>query len=73
MDFTESLARAKGSKRIVLDVEIESEGARRFYKRLGFIEEKFVTDKSYCKRFGFQGSIRMAKSIAIQQKNEKVF
>lgn len=72
MDFAESLAKTKGLKRIVLDVEIENEGARRFYKRLGFIEAKFVTDKNYCKRFSFRGSIRMVKSIATQQKNTNV-
>jgi len=66
MDFAESLAKSKGFRRILLDVELENEGARRFYKRLGFIEAKFVTDKDYCKRFGIQGSVRMVKSIAPQ-------
>lgn len=63
MDFAEGLAKTKGLKRIVLDVEIENEGALRLYKRLGFMEAKYVTEKKYCKRFGFQGSIRMVKSI----------
>ncbi len=69
MVFAENMAKSKGLKRMLLDVEIENEGARRFYKRLGFREAKFVTDKSYCKRFGIKGSIRMVKSIAIQKKN----
>jgi ribosomal protein S18 acetylase RimI-like enzyme len=64
MEFAENQARAKGLKRLALDVEIENEGARRFYKRLGFQQAKVVTAPSYCKRFNFQGSIRMAKAIA---------
>ena len=69
MVFAENMAKSKGLKRMLVDVEIENEGACRFYKRLGFMEAKFVTDKNYCKRFGIQGSIRMVKSIAIQKKN----
>lgn len=64
MDFAETLAKAKALERVVLDVEIGNERARRLYKRLGFMEAKFAIDKKYCKKFGFQGSIRMVKSIA---------
>jgi len=64
MEFGENQARAKGLKRLALDVEIENEGARQFHQRLGFHEAKVVTEPSYCKRFNFQGSIRMAKAIA---------
>ncbi len=63
MEFAENQARAKGLKRVVLDVEIENEGAQRFYQRLGFQTAKVVTDPSYCKRFNFQGSMRMVKLV----------
>ncbi len=64
MEFAESQARAKKLKRVLLDVEIENEGARRFYERLGFQEAKIVNDYNYCQRFGFQGSIRVVKPLA---------
>ena len=64
MEFAENQARTKGLKRIALDVEIENEGARQFYQRLGFQEAKVVTKPSYCKRFSFQGSIRVVKAIS---------
>jgi ribosomal protein S18 acetylase RimI-like enzyme len=63
MEFAENQARAKGLKRVTLSVGIENEGARRLYERLGFQTIKVVADSSYCKRFNFQGSIRMAKPI----------
>ena len=63
MEFAASQARAKELKGLALDVEIENEGARRFYQRLGFQEIKVVTNPSYCKRFNFQGSIRMEKPV----------
>ena len=58
MEFAENQARAKGLKRMTLSVEIENEGARRLYERLGFQTIKVVADSSYCKRFNFQGSIQ---------------
>ena len=63
IEFAESQARAKWLKRVTLDVEVENEGARRLYERMGFQAIKVVTEPSYCKRFNFQGSIRMAKPI----------
>jgi ribosomal protein S18 acetylase RimI-like enzyme len=57
-------ARSKGLKRIVLDVLIENQGARQFYERVGFREVKRITDPRFCRWFGVQGSIRMAKDIA---------
>ena len=63
IEFVESQALAKGLKRVTLDVEIENEAARRLYERMGFQTIKVVTDPAYCKRFDFQGSIRMAKYI----------
>ena len=63
MEFAESQARAKDLKRVTLNVEIENEGARRLYERLGFQTIKVVADPNYCKRFNFRGSIRMAKPI----------
>ena len=64
MEFAENQARASGLKRVVLDVEIENEGARQFYQRLGFQEAKKVTNPSYCRRFNFQGSFRVVKTIS---------
>lgn len=64
MEFAEGRARAKGLKKVVLDVLVENEGARRFYEELGFRGTKAVTDQGFCKRFGVQGSIRMVKPIA---------
>jgi len=63
MEFAENQARAKGLKRIVLDVEIENEGARRLYEHLGFQTAKLVTDPDYCRRFNFHGSLQMVKLI----------
>ena len=63
MEFAEGQARTKGLKRLTLDVELDNEGARRFYKRSGFQAIKVVTDLAYCKRFGFRGSIRMVKPV----------
>jgi ribosomal protein S18 acetylase RimI-like enzyme len=64
MEFAADQARSKGLKRLVLDVLIENEGARRFYERVGFQAVKTVTDPRFCKRFGVQGSMRMVKPIA---------
>ena len=64
MEFAADQAQMKGLKRLALDVEIENEEAQRFYERLGFHKAKVVTEPSYCKRFNFQGSIRMVKIIA---------
>lgn len=63
MEFAESQAQSKGLKKLVLDVIVENEGARRFYERLGFQAVKTVTDARFCRRFGIQGSIHMVKSI----------
>jgi ribosomal protein S18 acetylase RimI-like enzyme len=63
IEFAENQARAKGLKRVTLSVEVENEGARRLYERLGFQTIEVVADPSYCRRFNFQGSIRMAKPI----------
>ena len=64
MESTADQARSKGLKRIVLDVLIENEGARQFYERVGFREVKRITDPRFCRWFGVEGSIRMAKDIA---------
>lgn len=64
MESAADQARSKGLKRIVLDVLIENEGARRFYEHMGFREVKRITDPRFCRWFGVQGSIRMAKDIA---------
>lgn len=58
-------ARSKGLKRLVLDVIIDNEGARRFYEHAGFREVKRITDPRFCRWFGVQGSIRMAKEIGV--------
>jgi ribosomal protein S18 acetylase RimI-like enzyme len=58
--------RSKGLQRLVLDVLIENEGARRFYEHMGFREVKRITDPRFCRWFGVQGSIRMTKEIAAQ-------
>lgn len=63
MEFAENQARARGLKRVVLDVEIENEGARRLYEHLGFQIAKLVTDPNYCRRFNFHGSVRMVKLV----------
>lgn len=63
IEFAENQARTKWLKRVVLDVEIENEEARRLYERLGLQTIKVVTEPSYCKRFNIQGSIRMAKTF----------
>ena len=63
MEFAGSQARAKGLKKVTLNVDIENEPARRLYERLGFQPIEMVANPSYCKRFNFQGSIRMAKAI----------
>jgi len=63
MEFAENQAQAKGLKRMVLDVDVDNEKARRLYERLGFQATKVVTEPSYCKRFNFQGSVRMTKPI----------
>jgi len=63
MEFAESRARAKGLKKVTLNVDIENEPARRLYERLGFQTIEVVAYPSYCRRFNFQGSIRMAKAI----------
>jgi len=63
MGFAAEQARSKGLKRLVLDVLIENEGARRFYEHMGFRAVKTVTDPRFCRRFGVQGSIRMVKPI----------
>jgi ribosomal protein S18 acetylase RimI-like enzyme len=65
MESAADEARSKGLKRIVLDVLIENEGARQFYERVGFREVKRITDPRFCRWFGVQGSIRLAKDIAI--------
>ena len=65
MEFAESNARASGLKRLALDVETENEVARRFYDESGFHQAKMITNPNYCKRFNFQGSIRMVKAIAV--------
>lgn len=63
MEFAANQARARGLERMLLDVEVENEGARRLYERLGFQTIKVVANLSYCKRFDFRGSIRMARPI----------
>lgn len=63
MESAADRARSKGLKRVVLDVLIDNEGARRFYERMGFREVKRITDPRFCRWFGVQGSIRMAKDI----------
>ena len=62
--FATGQAQTKGLKRLVLDAELENEGAQQFYQRLGFHEVKLVTDPSFCKRFNFQGSVRMVKATS---------
>ncbi|MBN1978119.1 MAG: GNAT family N-acetyltransferase [Anaerolineae bacterium] len=64
MESAADQARSKGLKRVVLDVLIDNEDARRFYERVGFREVKRITDPRFCRWFGVQGSIRMAKDIA---------
>jgi ribosomal protein S18 acetylase RimI-like enzyme len=64
MESAADQARSKGLKRIVLDVLIDNEGARRFYEHVGFQEVKRITDPRFCRWFGVEGSIRMAKEIA---------
>jgi ribosomal protein S18 acetylase RimI-like enzyme len=64
MESAADQARSKGLKRIVLDVLVENEDAHRFYERVGFREVKRITDPRFCRWFGVQGSIRMAKDIA---------
>ncbi len=63
MAFAADQARSKGLKRLVLDVLIENEGARRFYEGLGFQAIRTVRDSRFRRRFGVQGSMRMAKPI----------
>ena len=65
IEFAAERARSKGLKRLVLDVLIENEGARRFYERMGFRAVKTVTDPRFCRRFGVRGSIRMAKPLGV--------
>jgi ribosomal protein S18 acetylase RimI-like enzyme len=65
MESAVDQARSNGLKRIVLDVLIENKDARRFYERLGFREVKRITDPRFCRWFGVQGSICMAKEIAV--------
>jgi ribosomal protein S18 acetylase RimI-like enzyme len=64
MESAADQARSKGLKRIVLDVLVENGDARRFYEHVGFRELKRITDPRFCRWFGVQGSIRMAKDIA---------
>jgi ribosomal protein S18 acetylase RimI-like enzyme len=64
MESAADQARSKGLKRIVLDVLVENKDARRFYERVGFREVKRITDPRFCRWFGVEGSIRMAKDIA---------
>ncbi len=64
IEFAVNQARSNGLKRLVLDVLAENEGARRFYERAGFQTVEIVTNPRFCKRFGSQGSIRMAKQVA---------
>lgn len=63
IEFAETQARAKGLKMMTLDVEIENKRALRLYKCLGFQTVKEMTDPGYCKRFSFQGSMRMMKIV----------
>jgi len=63
MEFAAEQARSKGLKRLVLDVLIENEGARRFYEHAGFRAVKTVTDPHFCRRFGVRGSIRMVRPL----------
>jgi ribosomal protein S18 acetylase RimI-like enzyme len=66
MEHAADQAWSKGLKRVVLDVLIDNEGARRFYEHVGFRELKRITDPRFCRWFGVQGSIRMARDIADQ-------
>ena len=63
VEFAECQARAKRLKKVTLDVEVENEGARRLYERLGFQAIKVAAGLRYCRRFNFQGSVRMMKPI----------
>jgi len=63
VEFATAQARAKGLKRLTLDVEVENEVGRRFWESLGFQGTKTVTDQGFCKLFGIQGVTRMAKPI----------
>lgn len=63
MEYAADQARAKGLRRLVLDVFVENEGARRFYESVGFHPVKMVTDPGFCRQFGVQGSIRMLKEV----------
>jgi len=65
MEFAADQARSKGLKRLVLDVLIENEGARRFYEHVGFRAVKTVIDPRFCRRFGVHGSIRMVKLLGL--------
>jgi ribosomal protein S18 acetylase RimI-like enzyme len=64
MESAADQARSKGLNRMVLDVLIDNEGARRFYEHMGFREVKRITDPRFCRWFGVEGSIHMAKDIA---------
>ena len=61
--FAKNQARTKGLKSVMLDVMVENEGERRFYKRMGFQTIKMIANSNYCKRFNIKESIRMAKTI----------
>jgi ribosomal protein S18 acetylase RimI-like enzyme len=63
LESAASFAREKGMQRIVLDVLIDNEGARRFYEQAGFREVKRITDPGFCRWFGVAGSLRVAKDI----------
>ena len=63
VEYAAHQARCKGLNRLVLDVLIDNEGARRFYESVGFQAIKAVRDSRYCRRFGVKGSLRMAKPL----------
>ncbi len=57
----EERARKAGSRRVALDVLMENESARAFYRALGFTEEFAVQSPAITRRFGVRGRLRLTK------------
>ncbi len=59
MECMEERGRQAGARRLALDVLMENEDARAFYRALGFTEEFTVQSRLLTRRFGVRGRIRV--------------
>ncbi len=67
MECMEGRARKAGARRLTLDVLLENEGARAFYRTLGLTEEFAVQSRALTRRFGVQGRMRLAGTVPLTE------